>query len=206
MVTPEDLQKALTLAPICVAADGGAAQAVAAGVIPQAVIGDMDSLGEDVQMQLPQDRLHRIDEQDSTDFDKALRHVAAPVVIGVGFCGGRIDHQLAAFHTLLARAERPCILLAGAEIVFLAPRHVVMDCGAGDVVSLFPLVEMRMQSTGLEWPVDEVRFNPADTIGTSNRAVGRAELRTDVPGMLVIAPAALLAQVAGQMGRGRGWG
>ena len=39
---------------------------------------------------------HLVD-QDTTDFDKALRHIKAPVVIGAGFSGARTDHALAAF-------------------------------------------------------------------------------------------------------------
>lgn len=95
------LEEALALAPGLVAADGGAAAALAAGYRPQAVIGDFDSLSEDVRAQLPPDSLHPVAEQDSTDFDKALRSIAAPAVLAVGFLGARVDHQLAAFSTLV---------------------------------------------------------------------------------------------------------
>lgn len=194
-VTHDDLHKALTLAPICVAADGGAAHALAAGVMPHAVIGDMDSLDAASSARLSKDKLHRVTEQDSTDFDKALRRIAAPIVIGVGFCGGRIDHQLAAFHTLLARADTPCVLLAGPELVFLAPPRITLPAQDGDVVSLFPLVRLRGRSTGLKWEIDEVRFDPATQIGTSNQATGPVTLEIDAPGMLVIVKSGLIQPV-----------
>ena len=47
--TAQDLQISLTMAQTCVAADGGAAQALAAGVTPAAVIGDLDSLDADTR-------------------------------------------------------------------------------------------------------------------------------------------------------------
>ena len=60
---------------------------------------------------VPPERLHPIPEQDSTDFDKCLRHIAAPLVLGVGFLGGRVDHELAAFSTLVTRCDRPALRL-----------------------------------------------------------------------------------------------
>src|SRR5690606_23416689 len=105
-----ELHKSLALAPPCVAADGGAVLASEAGVEVTAIIGDFDSVPEDVLAAIPPGRRHRITEQTSTDFEKALSRIAAPVVLGVGFTGGRLDHQLAAFHTLLAFAHQPCVL------------------------------------------------------------------------------------------------
>lgn len=184
----EDIAEALTIAPQLVAADGGLGLALAAGIDPVAVVGDMDSAPPDALARVPKSRQHVISEQQSTDFDKALRSVAAPVCVGVGFCGGRIDHQLAAFHTLLVRADRPCILLGETEVVVLAPPRLALPMEKGDVVSLFPLAPVTGQSTGLEWPIDGLAFDPARFVGTSNRALGPVEIMMDAPGMLVIVP------------------
>ena len=70
-----------------VAADGGAAHALRRGVVPQAVIGDMDSLSPADLAAMPPDRIHRVSEQETTDFDKALRAIQAPVVLGPGSAG-----------------------------------------------------------------------------------------------------------------------
>ena len=85
---------------------GGRARALAAGIVPQAVIGDLDSISEAGRAAIPPGRLHRVAEQETTDFEKALRHIAAPFVLGVGFAGTRIDHLLAALTTLV-RLRRP---------------------------------------------------------------------------------------------------
>lgn len=183
-----DLAEALTIAPKLVAVDGGLVTAQRAGRCPDAVIGDMDSAPPEALARVPEARQHRISEQQSTDFDKALRHVQAPVVVGVGFCGGRVDHQLAAFHTLLARAERPCILLGQTEAIVLAPPHLSLPMVAGDVVSLYPMRDVTGRSSGLEWPIDGLAFDPARFIGTSNRALGTVELSFDAAGMLLIVP------------------
>jgi thiamine pyrophosphokinase len=193
--TAADVALAAALAPVCVAADGGAALALTAGVLPDAVIGDFDSLPDEIRAQIPDNRLHHITEQSSTDFDKALRSIAAPLVIAVGFTGERLDHQLAAFHVLAARSARPCIMLGATEVIFHCPAQVALPVVAGDVVSLFPMQKVSGRSTGLQWPIDGLEFHPMHLIGTSNRATGPVRLWMDGPGMLCIAPRRLLAEL-----------
>ena len=183
-----DLADALTICGKLVAVDGGLVAAQAAGRMPDAVIGDMDSAPPEALAQVPRKRQHRVSEQQSTDFDKALRNVDAPIVVGVGFCGGRMDHQLATFHTLLVHANRPCVLIGAHEVVVLAPPQITLDMVAGEVVSLFPLLAVQGRSTGLEWEIDGLAFDPAQFIGTSNRALGSVRLEMDAPGMLLILP------------------
>ena len=197
--TPADLFEALTLAPTCVAADGGATLALDNGILPEAVIGDFDSLDPETLARIPPPRQHRIAEQDSTDFDKALRHIAAPLVIAVGFAGGRVDHQLAALHTLMVRAARPVVLLAETEIVLLAPPRLDLPTQAGDVVSLFPLGPVTGRSRGLEWPIEGIDFAPGGRSGTSNRAMGDVTLELNAPAMLLILPRRLIQPVVARL-------
>lgn len=189
-----DLAEAMALAPLCVAADGGAHLALAAGVEVTAVIGDLDSIGDALD-QIPTKRRHLIAEQDSTDFDKALRHICAPVVLAVGFTGGRIDHHLAALHVLLAYPDRPCVLLGAHEITFLCPPRVALPLAEGDVVSLFPMGSVAGTSQGLRWDIEGLHFDPMVKIGTSNIALGPVALTMDAPAMLVVLPRARLRAV-----------
>ncbi|MCX7564898.1 thiamine diphosphokinase [Sulfitobacter sp. F26169L] len=200
--TAQDVAEALNIAPKLVAVDGGVVTALAAGIDPVAVIGDMDSAPPEALVKVPLARQHHISEQQYTDFDKALRHVAAPVVVGAGFCGGRVDHQLAAFHTLLVHADRPCILQAEREVIMLAPPYVALDMQPGETVSLFPLVAVTGRSSGLEWPIEGLSFDPAAFIGTSNKATGAVELWMDKPGMLLIVPRCYLRPLVAQVVQG----
>ena len=95
-----ELRAALARAPHLVAADGGADRALALGQMPEAVIGDLDSLSEAGRACLGA-RVHEVPEQETTDFDKALRAIRAPLVIAVGLIGGRADHALAALSGLM---------------------------------------------------------------------------------------------------------
>ncbi len=64
-----------------VGADGGADHIVAAGLMPEAIIGDFDSL-TNVESWLGRTRLLSIAEQETTDFEKALYSTRAPVTVG----------------------------------------------------------------------------------------------------------------------------
>ncbi len=194
VATLHDLLEAVKLAPTCVAADGGAALALEAGLDITAVIGDFDSVGEYLS-DIPVDRHIHVCEQDSTDFDKALRHISAPLVLAVGFTGGRLDHQLAALHVLAAYPERPCILIGETEISFLCPPTVVLPVQRDDVVSLYPLAQVAGTSQGLRWEIEGLEFDPMVRIGTSNAAEGPVALTMNAPAMLVIVPRARLAEI-----------
>lgn len=203
---PQDLATALALAPHLVAADSGAAAALAAGHMPEAVYGDMDSLPADVRAQIPRDRVHEVPEQVSTDFDKALRHIHAPVVLATGFTGDRVDHELAVYHGLAARPEIRCLVLGSHDLVVHAPPRLSLDLPAGTRVSLFPMADVTGRSTGLVWPIDGLEFHPARLIGTSNlTSGGPLELRFDAPGMLVIVPRAHLALMVAALTKATVW-
>lgn len=193
-VPKRDLRLALARAPVAVAADGGADRLLSAGVMPQAVIGDMDSISAGARAAVPANRLHLIAEQATTDFDKALRSVGAPLVLALGFAGGRSDHGLAALNTLVRHAGRACLILGPRDVTFAAPPgEVSLTLRPGDVLSLFPLAQVAGDSRGLHWPIAGLAFAPDGFIGTSNRvAEPQVRLRFDTAGMLVILPRARL--------------
>jgi thiamine pyrophosphokinase len=198
---PGDLAEALRHAPDLVAADSGAAAALGLGHMPGAVIGDMDSLSAADQARLAPGILHRIAEQDSTDFDKVLARVAGPFALGVGLLGLRTDHQLANFNALVRHVAMPVILLGGEDIVFAAPPDLALALAPGTRVSLFPMAPVSGRSAGLHWPIAGLAMAPDGLHGTSNRVAegaGEVRLAFDRPGMLVILPrGALGAALAG---------
>lgn len=201
---PEDIDEALRLAPVLVAADGAAGPAVEAGRVPDAVIGDFDSIPDSILGRIPSDRLHRIAEQDTTDFEKCLSRIAAPLCLAVGFTGRRLDHELAVYSTLVRHPAPPCIVVGSHDVAFAAPPALSLGVAAGTRVSLFPLGAVRGRSTGLRWPIDAVPFDPTGRIGTSNEATGPVGLAFDRPGMLVILPRGALGAAIEALAGGPG--
>src|SRR5690606_30357215 len=145
---------------LAVAADSGADRLVAAGIPPHAVIGDFDSLSAATRAALPPHLLHPVADQDTTDFDKALARIDAPVILALGFAGARMDHGLAVMNTLVRHWRRPCIVIGPRDIAFAAPPQLTLHLRAGDAVSLFPLATVTGTSTGLHWPLDGLTFAP----------------------------------------------
>jgi thiamine pyrophosphokinase len=166
----------------------------------------MDS-GEDLAARgIGPERILRIAEQESTDFDKALRHIAAPLVIGIGFSGARIDHELACYNALVRHAARRCLLVGGEDVVFLAPPRIALPLAPGTRVSLFPMAPVRGRSEGLRWPIAGLGFAPDGQIGTSNAATGPVVLEMEAARMLVMVPRACLDLVVGALlGAEAGW-
>jgi thiamine pyrophosphokinase len=194
-VSAEDFALVRALGHPVVAADGGARRCIEAGLMPLAVIGDLDSVGETLDA-IPAERLHRVSEQETTDFDKCLRLVEAPLILAFGVTGPRIDHTLAVCTTLVRRAEVRVIVVGAVDLMFHAPARLALDLPAGSRLSLFPMAEVTGRSDGLRWPIDGIGFAPAGRIGTSNEVTGPVRLDLDGPGMIVITPREALERVS----------
>jgi thiamine pyrophosphokinase len=199
-LAPADLAAALELAPDAVAADGGGDRPLPGGVAFRAVIGDMDSLRDAARLRAAGVAVFEVAEQDSTDLEKCLYSVEAPLFVGLGFLGGRIDHHLAAMNALAKHPAKRVVLIGGEDLCFLCPPRFEIALAAGTRVSLFPMGEVAGQEwEGLRWPADG-SFRPDGRIGTSNAAVGGpVRLGFDAPRMLVILPAALLGRVVDRL-------
>jgi thiamine pyrophosphokinase len=171
-------------AGLVVAADGGATKALAAGLAPDLVVGDADSLGPDglaaVRAAGILVELAAV-EKDESDLELA---VAAAVVRGatrltmLGALGGaRFDHALANAWLLAhpALVGRVAVLLDDTTRVRLldataAPAEVRLDGAPGDLVSLFPfgVDAVGVTTTGLAYPLRDEPLRSGPARGLSN--------------------------------------
>jgi len=191
----QSLEEALKFAPKLIAADGGADRAWALGAVPEAIIGDLDSVSQAAKARLSEANVVKIHDQDRTDFEKCLAAIDAPFVIAVGFANKRLDHTLAVMSALVRHVGPPVIVLGEDDIVFAAPLRLSLDLEIGSRFSLFPMTDIAGRSDGLEWPLDPHAFSPTGRVGTSNRVTGPVRLEFDARGMLVITPRAALRTV-----------
>ncbi len=199
IVTPAAFAAARAIAPRVIAADGGAHGARALGVMPERIVGDLDSLGDPAPWIAAGVAIDHLAEQETTDFAKCLYTVAAPLYLAVGFTGHRLDHTLAVLSEMAARPDQPVILVGEEEATFLAPLAFDLTLAAGARVSLWPVVPTRVTACdGLVWRAAGLMLDPLGRIGTSNAATGGAvRLAFDRRGVFVILPLDTLAQVAG---------
>ena len=185
------LMKRLAAGRPLVAADSGANTALAAGLVPDLVLGDLDSL-ENIDAVRQRTRVVHIPDQDTTDLEKSLACVDAPAIIGLGFLGGRFDHSLAALHALTACTRQRDILLIGEQDAVLRVRgDFICELPIGLRISVWPLASQAFRrSTGLRYPLDGLVLTSGRMIGTSNETMTtRIAIEAfDGPGYLVIVP------------------
>lgn len=162
---------------LVIAADSGLETAHAYGVRPSIVVGDFDSLSDGSLLgEYADDAVRRFGSaKDDTDteialsvaFDEGARDV---VLLGGG--GGRLDHLLAIVW-IFARERYPSVWVSDESEVRAVDGELVVTGRPGDVVSFFPLggARCRMESEGLRWPLDDLRWELGDA-GVSNEFVG----------------------------------
>ncbi len=185
-IVAELLTLARTVAPRIVAADGGAGSVLAAGAVPEAIIGDMDSLDPKARVAF-EDRLYHIAEQETTDFEKCLTRISSPLVIGVGFLGGRMDHSLASLNVLARLRNRAVILLNEADVCCVVPDGgLSLALPVGTRLSLLPLGLARLWTTGLRWDVEGAEMAPDGFISISNEVAGDVRVRAEGPLLLAV--------------------
>ena len=178
------LRRVAGLADLIVAADGGARYALEAGVVPDLVVGDMDSLGEDLALEV--ERLGgslerhpvRKDKMDGQLAVLAARERGATAADLLCAVGGGLGALFAIPHILLA-AERIGLrttLLAGWGQAFVleeGERPIAGD--SQDSVSVFPFTGPATGVTleGFGYPLEDARLEVGDTLGFHNELAGR---------------------------------
>lgn len=150
-------------AGVVVAADGGARFLVAAGVRPDAVVGDFDSLPPAAAARLAADGVELVRHpvrKDVTDgelaVDEALRRGAAEIVLAGAL--GALDHtlgHLAILRRLASRGVAARMVAPHLTVrVLVAPAEVVLDAVAGTRVSVAPLGgDALLTLRGLDYPL-----------------------------------------------------
>lgn len=156
-----------------VGADGGADAIGDAGLMPEAIIGDLDSLSDRTAWEA-QTRVIHIPEQITTDFQKALYSTQAPVTLALGMTGKRLDHTLAALSAVLQYAPtRRLLLVDEVDVALAVTGPVRFSAGLRERVSIHPLAPISfVSSTGLFYPMDGLTLEPGGLIGTSNAGTG----------------------------------
>jgi thiamine pyrophosphokinase len=170
-------------ADLIVAADGGARYALEAGFVPDLVVGDMDSLGEDLALEVERRGASlerhptRKDEMDGQLAVLAARERGATAADLLCAGGGRLGALFAVPHILLA-AER---IGLRSTVVADRVRMFVVEAGCRtvegepqDSISIFPLSGPAAGVTleGMEYPLENAGLEPGDTLGFHNELIG----------------------------------
>ena len=163
-----------------IAADGGARHVKALGLIPDEIVGDLDSLSEDeiAGYDRAGSGIHRYSpEKDETDLELALDFAAqhgAGKITCYGLFGGRwdmtfanllllADPRYAGIELQVVAGDATLYILRGGEARTISGRP-------GDTVSVIPLngPAEGLTYTGLHWPLEHATLPFASPRGVSN--------------------------------------
>jgi thiamine pyrophosphokinase len=164
------------------AANGGTRHLFRLQHLPDVVIGDLDSLPQDVQewLEAAQVTIHVYPhDKNETDLELALLHAVSHFEDDIqifGALGGRLDQTLANILLLAhpALRERRIELLTEHQRAWLVTGSTKVTGKAGDIVSLVPVAgDVLVKSTsGLRWPLTNKVLSVGPALGVSNEMTG----------------------------------
>jgi thiamine pyrophosphokinase len=161
----ERLRAERARADALVCADGGVRAAWAAGLVPDLVVGDLDSLPAWARERLPAEVIRHEPGTEDNDLEKALRAVYARwgsgaeiALLGAGPDQGRSDHALANLGVLLAEPHRRIQWVdAAGRMVALRDGRVTVNDSVGAVLSVLPWspAGATVSEVGVHYPLAE---------------------------------------------------
>jgi thiamine pyrophosphokinase len=140
-----------------VCCDGAAAEYVACGGRPYAIVGDCDSLPEELRGELP-GIVHYSPDQETNDLTKAVKFCVSQGlgnIVILGATGKREDHTMA---NISLMAEY--IIMPGVESVRMVTERMILDAVAPDVYADYGKIEALYERSGLfpELELQEFEF------------------------------------------------
>ena len=170
------LSRCMRESDLVIAADSGLAAFDRAGLSPDLLVGDMDSVDSAIlsryEGRVPERRLSPIkDDTDGVDaVDLAIARGAKEITL-LGALGGRLDHALANV-MLLVRAYRKgarARILTEAERIVRVCAEERLQGAEGDTVSLLPLGTARgVTLLGFFYPLKDATLDSDYPLGVSN--------------------------------------
>ena len=179
-----------------ICADGGTRHALALNIVPDLIIGDMDSV-EDGQLQGFREAGVAMEsfshDKNETDLELAINRaieLKPQQIVIVAALGGRLDQTLAniALLTDPRLSEFDIRLDDGVEELSLCRDQAEVQGKSGDIVSLVPWqgTVFEVQTTNLKWPLRKETLYPDKTRGVSNEMLSDTASVSIGSGLLLV--------------------
>lgn len=139
-----------------IAADGAADRLLEKSIIPNYIIGDLDSIERNSSANsFHKSKIIKIDEQETNDFEKCLKFAIDNSFQNIMICGlhgGDLEHTLNNWSVLIKFAKKLNLCLyEGSRYALPVFSSVILKTTAGEVISLIPQPEICLSTTGLKW-------------------------------------------------------
>lgn len=176
-------------ADFIIACDGAADKLIQRNIVPQLIIGDLDSLSQET-FEKYKDITLKVSRQDNTDLMKAIEwciESGRKKVHILGANGGREDHTIGNLFAITSYATKLHLKLYTDTGFFVAlAKSKELKTYKGQQVSLFPQpLSMKITTKGLKFPLEN-RSLPYIHSGTLNEAEGQTIKLTFDKGVLLV--------------------
>ncbi|HEX7620848.1 MAG TPA: thiamine diphosphokinase [Anaerolineales bacterium] len=192
----EQVRRLIRPADIFLAADGGTRHALALGLVPSLVIGDLDSLNDEDRRTLEAARteIRRYpSNKDETDLELALHYgveTGFDQILIVAALGDRLDQTLGnlALLTGSSLAGLDVRVDDGVEQAWFVRTNATVEGNPGDIISLIPWggEVTGITTDGLRWPLRDETLQPHKTRGLSNELIGETASISLKSGLLLV--------------------
>ncbi|UPA29563.1 thiamine diphosphokinase [Terrisporobacter glycolicus] len=162
-----------------IGADGGCNHLYKMNIIPNYIIGDLDSINNDLVEYYKNKNVffkkypsHK-DETDSEICIYLAKELKAEEIDFYGSLGGRIDHTLAnigLMHYVREMNITPRIITSEEEITIIRNEEIILNGKKGDTVSVVPIMSDVNNITlkKLEYPLNNAKMGYLSSLGISN--------------------------------------
>jgi thiamine pyrophosphokinase len=174
-----------------IAADGAANALVRIGIVPEFLVGDLDSVTPDT-VQLLEGTTEFVVEpdQETNDFEKALHFSRTQLwsrILVTGLHGGDLEHTLNNWSVLMRHArDLNLVGLDRSRYAIPVAADIHLPVNVGEIVSLIPQPLARITTEGLHWTLSNEELSLGSREGARNRAVGESVRITVHEGSLLV--------------------
>lgn len=143
------------------AADGAANRLIDMGIVPDVVIGDLDSFDKEKYASALEGReLIHIADQNSNDFEKCLEYAISKKwtnIMLLGVAGGRLEHTIANWSVIKKYSKRVKLLvLENARYsLVLSSGEYTLKAKPRETISLVPHCHCNIKTQGLKWNLND---------------------------------------------------
>lgn len=181
---------------LLIAADGGACHALALGLQPHILIGDLDSSPSELQATLQEAGAHILRyprDKDETDLELALTcalEQGCSRIIVIAALGGRLDQTIGNLALLTAPRLQALDVRVddGVEEAFFVREQAQVQGRSGDIVSLIPWGGdvSGVSTRGLRWSLSNEHLYACQTRGISNEMLAGQAFISIASGLLLV--------------------
>jgi len=157
-------------------ADGGSNSAYKLGIIPDYIIGDLDSIDKKILKKFKsKSQIINYSRQNDTDVEKCLKYAIKKKftnAVLLGGTGNRLDHSICNLGIIIKFFNKIKVLfLSGESFLIPGKGEIKFKAAKGELISLYGFDrKTKFTSSGLKYPLNNTSLPFGERESTSNRA------------------------------------